>query len=42
MSDKPAEAKPEEQLFDKDGNPKIRDSKGRLVSQKKANQPYLA
>ncbi|CAE6336868.1 unnamed protein product [Rhizoctonia solani] len=42
MSDNPTEAKPEEQLFDKDGNPKIRDSKGRLVSQKKANQPYLA
>ncbi|KAB5595559.1 hypothetical protein CTheo_1020 [Ceratobasidium theobromae] len=32
----------EEQLFDQDGNPKVRDSKGRLVSQKKANQPYLA
>ncbi|EUC57707.1 cytochrome b5-like heme/steroid-binding domain protein [Rhizoctonia solani AG-3 Rhs1AP] len=43
MSDKPAEAQqPEEQLFDQDGNPKVRDSKGRLVSQKRANQPYLA
>lgn len=43
----PTETRPEpqaadEQLFDQDGNPKIRDSKGRLVSQKKANQPFLA
>ncbi|CAE6500988.1 unnamed protein product [Rhizoctonia solani] len=42
MSDKPAEVQPEEQVFDRDGNLKLRDSKGRLVSQKKANQPYLA
>lgn len=32
----------EEQVFDQDGNLKLRDSKGRLVSQKKANKPYLA
>ena len=40
--EQPAPQAGEEQLFDRDGNPKKRDSKGRLVSQKKANQPYLA
>jgi hypothetical protein len=42
----PAETQPDtaapEQVFDQDGNLKIRDSKGRMVSQKKANKPYLA
>lgn len=42
----PAETQPDaaapEQVFDQDGNVKLKDSKGRLVSQKKANKPYLA
>jgi len=42
----PAETQPDaaapDQVFDQDGNVKIRDSKGRMVSQKKANKPYLA
>ncbi|KAG8747499.1 hypothetical protein FRC10_000635 [Ceratobasidium sp. 414] len=44
--DQPAGTQPDtaapEQVFDQDGNLKIKDSKGRLVSQKKANKPYLA
>lgn len=38
----PVDPVAEEKVFDRDGNIKLKDSKGRLVSQKKANKPYLA
>jgi len=38
----PVDPVAEEKVFDQDGNIKLKDSNGRLVSQKKANKPYLA